>query len=58
MAFIHLLIFIRLKKIDSHGWSQIRMIWKDSHKWLQIKTNAYRGLIGGLIGVHVNSIVK
>ena len=31
-----------LKKVDSHRRSQIRRIQKNYHKWLQVKTNAYK----------------
>ena len=55
-----------LKKIDSHRWSQIKSIQKDSHKkkrFSQMITNKNKCAqknkpsIGRLIGVNVSSIV-
>ena len=44
--------------INKKRFKKILIKRKDSHKWLQIKTNACnRGLIGGLIGAHVSGIL-
>ena len=60
IGFIHLLIFIKTQILtDDHKEEEIQ---KDSHRLLKIQTNkkkerTNRFSIGGLIGVHVSSIV-